>query len=246
MTRHCPDRTVLGISGKDGVFAEYVALPVENLHLVPASMPDSRAVLAEPLAAALEIAQQVKIDPAWRILIIGDGKLAILTARVLLRTGADISVAGINPRKLELFPKSGARTFGAIDDPGTGYDMVIEASGSPVGWNRAVSAVKPRGTVVLKSTYQGDLRWNTAQLVINEVTVVGSRCGHIPPALRLLADPSFTTDDIIEAIFPIDKAKIAFERTMQPDSLKVVLGMVPLDELSGFSDTVSHRYSSNV
>jgi threonine dehydrogenase-like Zn-dependent dehydrogenase len=246
MSRHCPNRTVLGILGKDGVFADYVTLPIGNLHEVPASIPDSRAVLAEPLAAALEITQQVKIDPDWKVVIVGDGKLAILVARVLLRTGADISVAGINQHKLALFRRSGAMTFGPDDNPGSNYDMVIEASGSPEGWNRAVAAVKPRGLVVMKSTYHGDLQWNITPLVVNEVTVVGSRCGLFPPALRLLADSCFETDDIIEAIYPIDQADAAFERSLSPDSMKVLLNMLPLDELTGFSDSVSRHYSRNV
>jgi threonine dehydrogenase-like Zn-dependent dehydrogenase len=245
MSRHCPDRTVLGISGRDGVHAEFTALPLENLHQVPASMPDSRAVFTEPLAAAVEITQQIRIDPDWRVLIVGDGKLAILIARVLVRICQDVSAAGINPKKLNLFQSSGVKTFGRDEDPGSDYDMVVEASGSPEGWTRAVAAVKPRGVVVLKSTYHGEPLWNPAPLVINEITVVGSRCGLFPPALRLLEDSSFETDDIIEAIYPIDRAKAAFERSMGPDSMKVLLGMVPIDELSGFSEVLSRQDSSN-
>jgi len=236
MSRHCPNRTVLGILGKDGAFAEYVTLPVGNLHAVPASIPDRRAVFAEPMAAALEVLQQVRVDPDWQVLIVGDGKLAILIARVFLRVGVHVSVIGRHLRKLDLFGKSGAATIGIGEDPGAGFDMVVEASGSPDGWKQAVAAVKPRGIVVLKSTYHGDVNWKSAPLVINEITVVGSRCGPFEPGLRLLADSAFETDDIIDSVFPIAQAEAAFERSQHPDSLKVLLRMTPMDELSGLSE----------
>lgn len=229
MSRHCPDRAVLGILGKDGAFAEYVTLPVGNLYEVPVSIPDDGAVFVEPLAAAQEILQQVRIDPDWRALIVGDGKLAILIARVLLRLGVDVSVIGKHPRKLDLSRKSGAVTFGIGQESGVGYDLVVEASGSPDGWKQAVAAVKPRGMIVLKSTYHGDILWNSAPLVINEITVVGSRCGPFEPALRLLADPAFETDDMVDAVFPMEQAEAAFERSQSPDSLKVLLRMMPTE-----------------
>jgi threonine dehydrogenase-like Zn-dependent dehydrogenase len=235
LSRHCPNRTVLGISGKDGAFAEYLTLPLGNLHEVPDPITDARAVFTEPLAAALEILEQVHLQPDWRVLVVGDGKLAILVARVLLRSGIDISVVGMNSQKLGLFRKSGATVYLLPDNPGSGYDLVVEASGSPEGWEKAISAVRPRGTVVLKSTYHGNLNWNTAPLVINEITVVGSRCGLFPPALRLLADPSFETNDLIEAIFPLHSAVAAFERSRSPEAMKVLMGIAPPDEFSGIS-----------
>jgi threonine dehydrogenase-like Zn-dependent dehydrogenase len=233
LSRHCPNRTTLGIMGKDGVFAEYVTLPIENLHEVPDSISDHRAVLTEPLAAAMEILEQVHIESNWRILIVGDGKLAILISRVLLRMGLDITVVGINQKKLQLFQKSGVKTFLLPEDPGKGYNMVVEASGSAEGWERAISSVRPRGMVVLKSTYHGNLNWNTAPLVINEITVVGSRCGLFAPALKLLGDSNFNTDDLIEAIFPLSGALSAFQRSQEPTAMKVLLGITSPDKFSG-------------
>jgi threonine dehydrogenase-like Zn-dependent dehydrogenase len=241
LSRHCPNRSTLGISGKDGVFAEYVTLPLGNLHVVPESMADSRAVFVEPLAAAVEILEQVPVDPAWRVLVIGDGKLAILIVRVLMQLGIDLTVVGIVPSKLELFRKSGARVIQHPESPGGDYDMVIEASGSPEGWHLAMDAVRPRGIIVLKSTYHGNLDWNTAPLVINEVTVVGSRCGPFAPALKLLSDPSFETEDIVDAVFRFDRALEAFERAQSPSALKVIMAMTPLDDFSGFPDHITQN-----
>ena len=246
MSRHCPNRTTLGIMGKDGVFADYVTLPIENLHAVPDFLLDCRAVFTEPLAAAMEILEQVKIDPAWRVLIVGDGKLAILIARVLVRLGVDLSVLGINPKKLGLFGNSGAKVYEVTEDPGAGFDLVVEASGSPAGWKRAVAAVRPRGTLVLKSTYHGELDWNTAPLVINEITVVGSRCGPFAPALKLLTDTALETDDLINALYPIDYAVEAFKRAQEPDSMKVVIGMEDLDGFSGFSGQIAQEFSGMI
>jgi len=243
LSRHCPNRTTLGIFGKDGVFAEYVTLPIGNLHEVPAFIPDCRVVFTEPIAAAMEILEQVRIEPNWRILIIGDGKLAILMARVLLRMGLDISVVGINQLKLQLFRKSGAKVFLLPEDPSSGYDMVVEASGSPEGWERAMAAVRSRGIIVLKSTYHGNLNWNTAPLVINEITVVGSRCGLFAPALKLLDDSTFETDDLIVAIFPLPAALMAFQRSQEPTTMKVLLGIAPPDEFSGFSVQDMSKFS---
>ena len=242
LSRHCPQRTVLGISGKDGAFAEYMTLPLDNLHPVPDSIPDSRAVFTEPLAAAVEILEQVPVDPAWRVLIIGDGKLAILITRVLMQLGFDLTVLGLVPSKLELFRMSGAKIIQQPDDPGTGYDLVVEASGSPDGWHCAMAAVRPRGIIVLKSTYHGSLDWNTAPLVINEINVVGSRCGPFAPALKILSEPSFETQDIVEAVFPFDRALDAFERSQSPNAMKVILAMAPLDEYSGFPDDITQNF----
>ncbi len=242
LSRHCPQRTVLGISGKDGAFAEYLTLPMGNLHVVPDSIPDNRAVFTEPLAAAVEILEQVPVDPAWRVLVIGDGKLAILIARVLIQLGIDLTVLGLMPSKLELFRKSGAQVIQHPDNPGTGYDLVVETSGSPDGWHLAINAVCPRGIIVLKSTYHSSLDWNTAPLVINEITVVGSRCGPFCPALKLLSDPSFETQDIVEAVFPFDSAIEAFERSQSPTAMKVILAMTPLDDYSGFLHDITQNF----
>jgi threonine dehydrogenase-like Zn-dependent dehydrogenase len=242
LSRHCPSRSTLGISGKDGTFAEYVTMPLGNLHLVPDSIPDSRAVFIEPLAAAVEILEQVPVDPTWRVLVIGDGKLAILIARVLMQLGIDLTVLGMVPSKLELFRKSGVRVIQHPENPGSEYDLVVEASGSPNGWHLAMDAVRPRGIIVLKSTYHGNLDWNPAPLVINEVTLVGSRCGPFAPALKLLSDLSFETQDIVDAVFPFDRALEALERAQSPSTLKVIIAMMPLDDFSGFPSDIIQNF----
>lgn len=222
--RHCPSRTVLGIKGRNGAFAEYLILPVINLFPVPEKMSDREAVFTEPLAAALEIAEQVKLVPTYKTLIVGDGKLAALIAQVLKLSGLDLMVTGKSAEKLALFEKWGIPA--TLEKPSTkAFDLVVEASGSPDGWNTAVSLVKPRGTIVLKSTYHGDLNFNPAQLVINEITVVGSRCGRFEPALRLLEAGLIDVKSMISRVYPFDKIMGAFVFAGKPEVMKVLVEM---------------------
>ena len=207
LNRHCENRKVLGIAGLNGAFAEYLTLPTSNLCLVPDSLSNESAVFVEPIAAATEILEQIHILPDSRILIVGDGRLSFLIFLVLRLTGASITVISKHATKKRLFEEIGARVI-LVDDIATErtkFDFVVEASGSPSGWDLAAALVKPRGVMVLKSTYHGDLQFNAAMLVINEISVVGSRCGRFEPALRLLerglVDPtvlisdSFSLDD---------------------------------------------------
>jgi len=222
LTRHCPHRTVLGIKGRNGAFAEFLTLPNINLREVPHQIDDQTAVFTEPLAAAVEIAEQVKLDPSWNALIIGDGKLAALIAQVLKLKGLKLTIAGKIPQKLRLFENWGMAV--TLDEPAPhSYDLVVEASGSPQGWNTAVSAVKPRGIIVLKSTYQGDMNFNPAPLVINEITLVGSRCGRFEPALRLLASGCIDVKSLISKVFDFYNMLEAFEYSMRQECMKVLV-----------------------
>jgi len=228
MERHCPDRSVLGIKGRDGAFAEYLTLPPSNLVTVPESLPDEKAVFTEPLAAALEILEQVKILPSDRVLVIGDGKLGILVSMVLRLTGCHILLIGKHPAKLRLFGELGGPTmtlesFSTQDDL---FDVVVEASGRPSGWKTAVEHVKPRGTLVLKSTYEGALDFNFAPLVINEITVVGSRCGRFEPAIRLMEQGIVDPRPLISAIYPLHQAEEALRRSQESGVMKVLLKIV--------------------
>lgn len=223
LERHCPNRRVLGILNKDGAFAEYLTLPVKNLREVPPSISDKEAVFTEPLAAALEILEQTKIEPNFSVTIIGDGKLAQLIARVLINIGVRLTVIGKHPEKLKRFADQGVITFLADEISLPKQDMVIESSGSPTGWELALSLVRPRGTIVLKSTYHKKLTTNPANLVIDEITVVGSRCGQFEPALRLLESRTIVVDDLISAEFPLENALEALKAAQQRNALKVLL-----------------------
>jgi threonine dehydrogenase-like Zn-dependent dehydrogenase len=225
MQRHCSSRTVLGIDGRDGAFAEYLTLPASNLIPVPARLTNSKAVFAEPLAAALEILEQVPVQPGYRVLVIGDGKLGLLACSVLKLTGCDLVLVGKHREKMKIFGATGGTTvsldrLSEISEP---FDVVVEASGHTSGFEYAMRHLRPRGTLVLKSTYQGDLTLNAAPIVINEVSVVGSRCGKFEPALRLLAQGLIDPTPLIDTAFPFDQAEQAFRRSQETGALKVLL-----------------------
>ncbi|MGB6068586.1 MAG: alcohol dehydrogenase catalytic domain-containing protein [Desulfomonilaceae bacterium] len=227
LQRHCPHRTVLGILGRDGAMAEYLTLPTSNLVPVPHTLSDEQAIFTEPLAAALEILEQVKIRPEDRVAVIGDGRLGLLVCMVLRLTGCDLLLVGKHPEKLEFFARMNGSTitldsFNARDDR---FDAVVEASGHPSGWGLAVSRVKPRGAIVLKSTYHGGFDFNPAPLVIDEIRVVGSRCGQFGAALRLMESGLVDPTPLISETFPIDQAEEAFRESQKSDNLKVLLKM---------------------
>jgi threonine dehydrogenase-like Zn-dependent dehydrogenase len=215
---------VLGIVNRDGAFAEYLCLPLKNLIEVPASIPDEAAVFTEPLAAALEIQEQVTIRPTDRVLVVGAGRLGQLIAQTLALTGCLMQVVARHDSQRQLLA---ARQIAWIDEnavQGRAFDVVIEATGTTGGFSLARQAVRPRGTIVLKSTYKGDMFVNFSALVVDEITLIGSRCGpSFAPALRLLenllVDPTLLIDDR----FPLDKGVKAFERVVQPGILKVLL-----------------------
>jgi threonine dehydrogenase-like Zn-dependent dehydrogenase len=223
--RHCPTRRVLGILGKDGCFAEHVTLPVANLQEVPEGLSDEQAVFAEPLAAAFEVLQQVAVDPDARVLVLGDGKLGLLVAMVLAQTGADVVQVGKHEPKLAIARKVGVRTSLPADLTDTAFDIVVEATGSPAGLAMALDRIRPRGALVLKSTFHGKPEVDTARIVIDEIHVVGSRCGPFPPALRALAQARIDPTPLIHATRPLADAVDAFERAQAPGVLKVLLDM---------------------
>jgi threonine dehydrogenase-like Zn-dependent dehydrogenase len=225
MARHCPDRTVLGIYNRQGAFAEYLTLPARNLLHVPQNVSDEAAVFTEPLAAALEILDQVKISPVSRVLVIGDGKLGLLIASVLRLNGCNLKLVGKHPDKLEYFKKIGGETIllEHLEQDHEVFDVVVEASGNASGWNLAVKRIKPRGTIVLKSTYHDSMEFNPASLVVNEIKVVGSRCGMFEPALRMLSQGTVDPTPLIDSVFRLDQADRAFERCRQKGSKKILL-----------------------
>jgi len=225
LEKHCPDRTTLGILGRDGAFAQYTTLPVGNLHEIPDNLTDEEAVFTEPLAAAFEILEQIRIKSTDKVLVLGDGKLGILCALTLRLTGADLTLAGKHPWKLSVAREQGVPVVLAKDllPAGNKYDVVVEATGSADAFETAMKLTRPRGTIVLKSTVAHGAPVNLAPLVIDEMTVVGSRCGPFKPALNALAKGLINVKPLISAVFPFEEAKKAFTRAKMRNVLKVLL-----------------------
>jgi threonine dehydrogenase-like Zn-dependent dehydrogenase len=221
--RHCPERTVLGIVGRDGAFAARLALPLVNLHEVPPEVSDEIAVFAEPLAAAYEILEQVRVTPGAATLVLGDGRLGQLCARVLARAGAAPLLVGRHAAKLALAEACGLRTASADAALSRNFDLVVEATGSPSGFERALRLVRPRGTIVLKSTYHGAAALALAPLVIDEITVVGSRCGPFAPALAHLAAEASSFAPLVTARYALDDVEEAFARASSRAAMKVLI-----------------------
>lgn len=220
---HCPERTALGIRGRDGVLAESFCLPTGNLHLVPAGIPDEAAVFTEPLAAACEILQQVHVRPTDRVVVLGDGKLGLLVAQVLALSGCDLTVIGRHREKLAILAKRGIATQQVDEEPAGSADLVVECTGRAEGFEAARRMLRPRGTLVLKSTYHGLVEADLSRLVVDEVQIVGSRCGPFPAALRLLAQGLVDVTSLIEAEYPLDEALAAFEHAGRRGTLKVLV-----------------------
>ncbi len=219
---HCPHRGVLGIAGRDGAFAERLVAPAANLYRVPDDVSDEAAVFTEPLAAAFEILAQVDVDAATRVLVLGDGKLGLLCAFALATTGCDLTLSGRHARKLALAEAGGARVTQALGDT-RGCDVVVEATGREAGLAEAQERVRPRGTIVLKSTFAGTPRVDTNRLVIDEVQLVGSRCGPFDRALRALATGEVDPTPLIDARYPLAEGPRAMEHAATRGTLKVLL-----------------------
>jgi threonine dehydrogenase-like Zn-dependent dehydrogenase len=229
-SRHCASRTVLGIKNRDGAFAEFLSLPVGNLIEVPDSISDAAAVFVEPLAAAFNIIERISLEPSTSIAIVGDGKLAQLITVVMARTNCELAVVGRHEEKLKMARKHGAKRVlldtDALDRRWDArFDVVIEASGSPSGLANALRLVKPRGIVVLKSTHHGATPVETSQVVVNEVTIIGSRCGRFQPALEFLARGSVDLSPLITQRLPLEDGLFAFHQAAHPDAMKVILQM---------------------
>ncbi len=224
LVRHCPDRHTIGIWRKDGCFAEYITLPTEILFEVPNNVSDEQVVFVEPLAAACEIVEQLHIQPIQKVLVQGDGKLGLTTALALNAYNYDVTLAGRHQNKLDIAAKQGVKTILSQElkkEPV--YDVVVEATGSITGFEDAMTLTKPRGVLVLKSTVAGSKEINLAPIVINEITVLGSRCGQFRPALRLLEKDKIDFKPLISAIYNVDDAIEAFEKNKEKDTLKVLL-----------------------
>ena len=220
---HCEKRTVLGIVNRGGVHAEYTTLPLANLHILPDSIPDEAAVFTEPLAAALEIQQQVQIRPTGRVLLIGAGRLGQLIAQTLALTGCDLRVLARHPHQKALLEGHKIRLISEQEIQPRRWDVVVEATGSPSGFDLARRALRPRGTLVLKSTYQGEMTVNWSPFVVDEITVLGSRCGPFAPALRLLERGDVDPTVLIACRYPLSKALEAMEAAQKPGMLKILL-----------------------
>ena len=224
---HCPNRTVLGIVNRPGAFAEYLCLPCRNLHSLPDAPPgalsDESAVFTEPVAAAVEVTEQVRIAPDHRVLVLGAGRLGQLLAQTLAVTGCTLTVAARYPSQQRALDARGLTAVSPDALPAAAFDTVVEATGSPTGFALALRAVRPRGTIVLKSTYPGEARVDLSAVVVDEVTLVGSRCGPFGPALRLLAQGLVDPTPLIEARYPLDDALEAFAHAARPGALKVLL-----------------------
>lgn len=224
LERHCFNRSTLGIWQREGCFAEYVCLPVKNLLKIPANVTDEEAVFVEPLAAALEILEQVHIPPYKKVIVLGDGKLGLIIALALNSAGLNITLVGKHEEKLQIAKKQGVK-IKLLNDLkiGKDYDYVIEATGSITGFETSLSLTKPRGTLILKSTIAASKEFNLAPIVIDEITVVGSRCGQFAPALRLLESKKIDVNPLISDIYPIEQAIEAFERNTEKSSIKVLV-----------------------
>ena len=220
---HCPNRTTLGIQGRDGVFADFVTLPVANLYHVPDALSDEVAIFTEPLAAACEILEQIHVTPTDRVVVIGDGKLGLLCAQVLALTGCDLSALGHHPDKLAILTRLGIKIAQDPTRVEHGADVIVEATGNPDGYNLACELVRPRGIIVLKSTYHGSCSVNLSKQVVNEITVVGSRCGPFLPALHLLEQQRVHVAPLISECYPLADAATAFEHASRPSVLKILV-----------------------
>ena len=223
LQRHCPTRQVMGILNADGSFAEYLAVPIENLHVVPENVADEEAVFAEPLAAAFEILDQLPLQSNTEVVVFGDGKLGLLCAHVLHNVGSRVTLVGKHTEKLALARRSGITTRLLADWTPHPVEVVVEATGSTLGLTLATETVQPRGTLILKSTVAQEHSLSLAPLVINEITVIGSRCGRFAPALQALAHKQITVASLITAIHPLADGIAALNRAAEPGVLKVLL-----------------------
>lgn len=224
MQRHCPNRSVLGILNRDGAFAEFLSLPEKNLHVIPDSITDKQAVFVEPIAAAFEIKEQVLLKPDWHVAIVGDGRLSQLIISVLKTSCSDITCFGRHQNKLDRLEKLGIKTKIGIEPVEEfSYDLVVEATGSNSGFLDSMKLVKPKGTVILKSTIASKENLDLTPAVVNEITLVGSRCGPFRPAINALASGMISVDGLIDSEYPLEKFNEAFDQAKNSKTLKVVL-----------------------
>lgn len=225
LARHCPHRSVLGIVNRDGAFAEFLTLPMRNLLEVPPEISDEAAVFVEPLAAAAEILEQMRLESGARVAVLGDGRLGLLVSQVLKHAGAEITLVGRHGWKLDLARSWGVRVLGLGEEdlPPASFPVVVDSTGSPRGFQEALRLVEPRGTLVMKSTFHQPAAFDTAKLVVDEITLLGSRCGVFWPALELLRHGHVTVQHMISKVFPLECGLEAFRYLEQTACLKVLL-----------------------
>jgi threonine dehydrogenase-like Zn-dependent dehydrogenase len=221
--RHCAHRRVLGIANHPGAFAEYLLLPEANLRVLPVDISDECAVFVEPLAAACEILDQVHISPGEHVAVLGDGKLGLLIAQVLHVHGARVTLYGRHEHKLRIAKNAGIETTNTQDRPRGAFQLVVDSTGSANGLKDAVSMVRPRGTVVMKSTIHGEVCIDTAPVIVNEITLTGSRCGRFEPAIELLRNRRIDVSSMLSAEYPLAEAPRAFAEAARRGVLKVLL-----------------------
>jgi len=222
--KHARDRTVLGIAGRDGAFAEYLVVPAENCRVVPNEVSDRQAVFAEPLAAACQVIKDHPVDAQTRVAVLGTGRLGILCGQVLASQGCRLSIIGRNPKTLALCRRLGLPTRDVADvEASADYDLVVECMGSPDGLRLALQLVRPRGTIVLKSTYAGAAEVDLAPIVVHEIVVAGNRCGPFPEALRLLREQRVRVEEMIRGVFPLARGEEALAAARTAGSLKILL-----------------------
>jgi threonine dehydrogenase-like Zn-dependent dehydrogenase len=222
---HCPNRTVLGILKHDGAMAEQVAVPRANLHAIPDSIADESAVFVEPLAAAFRILEQIGIGRTDRIAVLGDGKLGTLCAWVLATESDHVTLIGKHPAKLDRAGDSVRKALldDALANSAKSFDLVVDATGNPSGLATASRLVRARGTICLKTTIAAEHRLSLAPVVIDELTVVGSRCGPFEPAIEALAAGEFDVARLVEAVYPLDDAETAFAHAARKGAAKILL-----------------------
>ena len=225
--RHCPSRTVLGIVGRDGAHAEFLTLPARNLLEVPDAVSDAQAVFVEPLAAAFGITEQIEIRPATKLAIVGDGKLGNLCAQSLAQKSENVSLIGKHAEKLALLRRRNVEAILLADAAKLNktFDVVVEASGSESGFNLALDLLKPRGKLILKSTFHGAARWQAWRVVVDEITIIGSRCGRFAPAIKLLEDKRIDVESLISEELPLIEGVNAMTKAGQKGVMKVLLSM---------------------
>lgn len=224
-TGHCENRRTLGIHNYNGVFAEFTKLPVTNLVEVPEAVPDEMAVFTEPLAAALQILEQVQIKPSDRVYVVGAGRLGILIAQVLKLTGCDLTIVVRRPEPAEMLKKMGIRSAIASELGNKTADVIVEVTGSAEGFATSRRLLRSAGTLVLKSTFAGDVSVNLSSLVVDEIHVIGSRCGPFEPALRLMASGQVDLQPLSQAHYSLEDGVQAFEEAARPGRLKVLIDM---------------------
>lgn len=223
---HCPHRTVLGILNRDGAFADHVVLPMENLHPVPETVSDVEAVFTEPLAAAFQIPAQLALRPEQEVIVLGDGRLGNLCSQVLRLSGCRVTVVGKHERKLALFTRMGIPNVHLENlEVERSADLVVDCTGSPTGLPLALRLVRPRGTIVLKTTVAGEQTLALAPIVIDEVTIVGSRCGPFERALQALERQEIDVTSLVDGLLPLEQAVAAFERARTELVLKLLLAV---------------------